>query len=351
MNGLSNEALGGLMRMQKSLKRQEANQPPPIKTGYGTISNPILTAEIEAVFDTPQNVGTDFIGLIVDSVNGWQSLVWTDGVTWYSSFFGCCDYSWPGWYVVDSTGSYPGSYLSIQDVLDDTVGTVKILLLTTSSDDVNFTNRNVTIHGIIDGTAAIGSHVLSGDITITATTATSLQLSNLRTIGKIQLTGSSLANFFVNNCHLTLDDSSGTAVNGCLYNATTGTTSIIDTNIVSSANTLPAIYSSGPLYMSTCRFQHSLNGGGTGLYVNNATFELTRCHFQTNRTGLGSILHLQVAPAALSIINYCTFYTNIGAVSITTTPGWNPARFYFNQASVAWAAAIVPVATAFNTVG
>lgn len=84
MDILKQESLNGLRRMQTSLKRQETNQPPPVKTAYGTTSNPPTLLEIEAVFDTAVNVGVDFVGMIVDTGNGWQHLVWTDGLNWYT---------------------------------------------------------------------------------------------------------------------------------------------------------------------------------------------------------------------------------------------------------------------------
>lgn len=80
---LKEQSIDGFKRVTKSIKNLESNQSHPLATASGTVSSPPTTSEINAVFDTPANVGTDFIGLIIDSVNGNEWLVWTDGTTWY----------------------------------------------------------------------------------------------------------------------------------------------------------------------------------------------------------------------------------------------------------------------------
>lgn len=80
---IQTQAVNGIKRITRSVKNLESNQAFPIMTGTGTVSNPPTTSEINAIFDTPANVGQDFIGFIIDSVNGYEFLVWTDGVSWY----------------------------------------------------------------------------------------------------------------------------------------------------------------------------------------------------------------------------------------------------------------------------
>lgn len=80
---IQNESLRGMSRLTKSVKGLESNQAYPIKTGFGTVSNPPTTGEIESVFDIASNVGQDFVGFIIDTTNGYEFLVWTDGINWY----------------------------------------------------------------------------------------------------------------------------------------------------------------------------------------------------------------------------------------------------------------------------
>lgn len=80
---IKNQSLDGFKRITKSIKNLESNQSFPIQTGNATVSSPPTLAQINSVFDTPANVGQDFVGLIIDSVNGNQWLVWTDSNDWY----------------------------------------------------------------------------------------------------------------------------------------------------------------------------------------------------------------------------------------------------------------------------
>ena len=80
---IQDQARQGFNRITSAVKRYESSQGHPVQTGYGTVSNPPITAEIEAIFDTASNVGTDFVGLIIDSGNGYEFLVWCDGSNWY----------------------------------------------------------------------------------------------------------------------------------------------------------------------------------------------------------------------------------------------------------------------------
>lgn len=80
---IRNESLAGMKRLLRTVKKQETLQNNVPMTFYGTISYPPLVAEINNIIDTPSNVGTDFVGLIVDSVGGYQFLVWTDANDWY----------------------------------------------------------------------------------------------------------------------------------------------------------------------------------------------------------------------------------------------------------------------------
>jgi hypothetical protein len=81
---IRNESLAGMKRLLRTVKKQETLQNNVPMTFYGVTSNPPSTAEINALIDTPANVGTDFVGLIVDSLNSRQWLVWTDASNWYS---------------------------------------------------------------------------------------------------------------------------------------------------------------------------------------------------------------------------------------------------------------------------
>lgn len=80
---IKRESLKGFGRVLKSVKNLESKQSHPILSVTATVSSPPTTAEINAAFDTPANVGTDFTGLIIDSTNGNEWQVWTDGSNWY----------------------------------------------------------------------------------------------------------------------------------------------------------------------------------------------------------------------------------------------------------------------------
>lgn len=81
---IKNESLAGMKRLLRTVKKQETLQNNVPMTFYGVTSNPPSTAEINALIDTPANVGTDFVGLIVDNINSRQWLVWTDALNWYT---------------------------------------------------------------------------------------------------------------------------------------------------------------------------------------------------------------------------------------------------------------------------
>ena len=80
---IRNQAVTGMKRLNKSVKNLESNQAHPIESREGTVSSPPTTGEINSIFDTPTNIGQDFIGLIIDTVNSLEWLVWTDGTSWY----------------------------------------------------------------------------------------------------------------------------------------------------------------------------------------------------------------------------------------------------------------------------
>lgn len=83
MTELAREAISGLQQLIKRVKSLEANQFYPIGFAFGTVSNPPTSGEITALFDSPTNIGSTFLGLIVDSVNSTNWIVGTEGTTWY----------------------------------------------------------------------------------------------------------------------------------------------------------------------------------------------------------------------------------------------------------------------------
>ena len=78
------QAATGVKRMTTAIKALERLQGSPLTTVYGTVSNPPTTPEIEALLDTPANIGQSFIALLVDSVNSRNWLLYTDGLNWYT---------------------------------------------------------------------------------------------------------------------------------------------------------------------------------------------------------------------------------------------------------------------------
>ena len=80
---IKRQSVTGLRRIIKATKNLESNQAHPVMSVEATVSSPPTTGEINSAFDTASNVGQDFVGLIIDTVNSNEWLVWTDGTSWY----------------------------------------------------------------------------------------------------------------------------------------------------------------------------------------------------------------------------------------------------------------------------
>lgn len=333
---IRNESLAGMKRLLRTVKKQETLQNNVPMTFYGVTSNPPSTAEINALIDTPANVGTDFVGLIVDAVNARQFLVWTDSINWYTvGSGGSGDYYWPGFVVVDPTGQYPNSYPTINDAV--TAGNNLIRLLGSTTENVSISgNRTVLIIGIGSrGLFATGYSRITGNITFSS--SASLILYGLTVVGNITSSGS-VGSLSISHCE----------IRNSIIN-TTSTLTINYSQLTSTTNNTSSLIANGVASFQNSTFIKTMTGTSPMINVQLGG-GISYCVFDKSLSNTGPILNITALSLASSYIHYSDFQQSAGAVSIAS-PVWNPARFYFNRANVAWSANIVPPGTAFNTVG
>lgn len=258
------------------------------------------------------------------------------------------DYSWPGFVDVDPTGQYPGSYPSITAALATApIGFMhRIRLFGHLSENITISSR-IEIHGVAPGEVlGIPSDpfplysTLTGNVTLTSTG--DLTLYNMYLIGSASISGMFGCPMKLVNCRW-----SGTYNN----NTTISLLHLINSQMSSSSSSAPIItVGSSSLSIKNSTIIKPMTGSNPMIACEGAAFEMSNSMFIKNGAGTGPALDLTATPNAASYIQYCNFSLAAGTTSVTSVT-WNPARFFFNHANVAFSANITPAGTAVNSVG